>query len=78
MAIHKHRPDSAFSLYWHQEGHDAKLVAENLTDSEAQRRLEELSKKFGQPVLPELVVNESTQDNCGYYYVIEKLPDSGF
>jgi hypothetical protein len=77
MPIHKHRPDSVFSLYWHQEGHDAKLLAANLSDSEAQRRLEELSKKFGQPVLPELVVHESAQDNCGYYYVVETLPDSG-
>jgi hypothetical protein len=77
MTIHKHRPDSAFSLYWHREGHEAKLIAANLSDDEAQRRLEELSKKFGQPILPELVVNESSEDSCRYYYVVERLPEEG-
>ena len=70
------QPNSEFSLSWHREGHGVKLIAGNLSATEAQHRLEQLSAKFGQPILSDWIVNESVEQNCGYYYVEEDLPEA--
>ncbi len=58
-----------FSLVWHQDGHGEKLIAGNLTRIEAELRLDHLSAKCGQPVLDGDILNESGEENCGYYFI---------
>ena len=72
--IQKTCPNSEFSILWHRDGHGEKLIAGNLSDTEAKHRLEALSEQYGQPISPDLIVNESAEQNCGYYYVVEDLP----
>lgn len=71
----KSHPQSEFSILWHKDGHSEKLVAGNLTADAAKIRLEQLSAECGQPILRDLIVNESDEEGCGYYYVVEDLPE---
>ena len=75
MRIIKHHPNSEFSLLWHRNGHGVKLIAGNLSDTEAMHRLEAMSELCGQPIFPDFIVNESADDGCGYYYINEDLPE---
>lgn len=72
------KPNSEFSLLWHQDGHGVRLIVGNLSAEEAGHRLEQLSEECGQPVSDGgggLFVNESDHEGCGYYYVVEDLPE---
>ena len=60
---------SEFSLMWHKDGHDERLIAGNLSAFEAQHRLEQLAAEYRQPILPGYIVNESGEDGCGYYFL---------
>ncbi|MCI0564544.1 MAG: hypothetical protein MN733_39255 [Nitrososphaera sp.] len=74
---HSH-PHSEFSICWHRDGHAVKLIACNLSATEAQHYMEQLSEDCGQPIITYydgLIVNESAEENCGYYFTDEDLPD---
>jgi len=73
--ITQSHPQSEFSLLWHRDGHTEKLIAGGLSANEANIRIQDLSEKHGQPILADWIVNESAEDNCGYYYVVEDLPE---
>ena len=62
---------TSYAICWHQDGHGVRTVESNLTREQAEQWLAEKSAEVGQPVLTDLVVNESDALNCGYYYAEE-------
>lgn len=72
--------NSEFSIMYQRDGSGQKLIAGNLSAGQAARRIESLATSAGQPIshdgesgLP--WCNESAEERCGIYFVVEDLPE---